>query len=105
MQINATKSQLEARPHPGPLPRGEGEPSAAAWRQNRCFCFLPRLGTQAEAGTATEIIEVKESGVTLSLSAGERAGVRAGIITNDSIYLGNPLKHCLHAQTGQKILN
>ena len=36
--------------------------------------------------------EAAETVVTLPLSAGERAGVRAGVITNCLIYFGNPLK-------------
>ena len=54
---------------------------------------MPRLSAQTKAGTATAMIEMAQRVVTLSLSSGERVGVRAGVITNCLIYFGNPFKH------------
>ena len=88
---NETTSD-NARPHPGPLPRGEGEPSAAAWKHSCCLGFVPRLGTLTKAETATAVSYANKIVTTLPLSSGERAGVRAGIITNCLIYVGSPLR-------------
>ena len=51
------------RPHPGPLPRGEGEPS-----------FAPRHSGRPAKPDASIPLEAADSN---SLSPGERAGVRA----------------------------
>ena len=146
-KINGKISQWQARPLPGPLPRGAGEPSAAAlWQYHSGF--TPCLTTQskaatiqrginaeaqrrreirgqtelvcwqtpqkllshfpplrlcasalnfhflvtAKAGPATAMSEAARTMDTLFLSAGERAGERAAVITNCRICFGNALK-------------
>ena len=62
---------------------GEGEEngtsSAAVWPQNRRLGFMRRLGIRNETGTAKGMMEVTQAVVTLSLSAGVRAGIQLTI--------------------------
>ena len=47
--------------------------------QKCCFDLMPHLGAQSKAETATAMFKTAKTVDTLSLSAGERAGVRAGV--------------------------
>jgi len=72
---------IKARPHPGPLPRGEGERFAAF----RLYGRPPSGVFHKTAATATIRQPFQERRVLFSLSSGERAGVRADVsLTNKS---------------------
>jgi hypothetical protein len=45
---------FNARPHPGPLPQGEGETLPASWRWNAREWFMAREQVQMEQGTFHE---------------------------------------------------
>ena len=75
---------IDARPHPCPLPRGEGESFAVAGEVERVQ-FAVRFGANPKkAETAREPFELHESVACYSLSPGERARVRASVTTNFS---------------------
>ena len=61
-------------------------------REDRRYGLMPRPAAQTKAETATAMIKATEMVVTLSLSAGERVGVRAGVISDCRIYFGYPLR-------------
>ena len=83
-KINETVSDY-ARPHPGPLPRGEGEHDHRFGGFAHRGCS-PRFGLCCRARPKTEAVALPPgSGRWFPLSSGERAGVRAGL----------PLTHCL----------
>jgi hypothetical protein len=68
------------RPHPGPLPRGEGE-SCAGFRHLQAFtwCVWSALGTLSRRGKAIQMVKFPNALAGDSLSPGERAGVRASV--------------------------
>jgi len=71
-----------ARPHPGPLPqeRENGSPVSGDGSTRGVRPTLdPHKFAAAIANTATEL---SDTVVMLSLSPGERAGVRASVTTN-----------------------
>ena len=70
---------FDARPHPGPLPRGEGESFAVAGEFGRAR-FAHRFSAKSIAAeTARAISEPHETPDCHSLSPGERARVRASV--------------------------
>ena len=90
-KINEPISQWQDRPHPNPLPRREGErdPHLGKLAHRGCnsrFSMGAPARHQPGAGLPPD------SGRWFPLSAGERAGVRAGVITNCRIYFGNPFR-------------
>jgi hypothetical protein len=72
---------FNARPHPGPLPRGEGEAthvsSGFASHLHRCCVFPVRIRTHGKPST----LEIISDGQTILPLPGERAGVRAVKLT------------------------
>jgi len=73
---------LDARPHPGPLPRGEGEAVRVSRTRGRHSCS--RRPAVIRAGKRTAISDFRIAGnrrIILPLP-GERAGVRAVVTTN-----------------------
>ena len=72
-----TEVGFNARPHPDPLPRGEGEAIAASknpagrFRNRRATGFRKQLHEELRA------LKLTRSGETMLPLLGERAGVRA----------------------------
>ena len=86
--MNASTSRSNtwnARPHPGPLPRGEGEHLHASSDLGVCRSEASHRGIrrivlfdeQSRLGRTS--VRSPRRYATFSLSAGERAGVRAGV--------------------------
>ena len=75
-----SESEKDARPHPGPLPRGEGvaKPTASdstgAAQQDSAAAIPADAPAESKPSTASSTTGI----VTIPLSPGERAGVRAG---------------------------
>src|SRR6516162_5093880 len=69
-------SDINAYPHPGPLPRGEGESSPAFCRSTAC--------DQCNRQELERTLCISERAICISLSPGERAGVRVRVFTNKS---------------------
>src|ERR1017187_6149191 len=63
---------LYIRPHPGPLPRGEGEPIAIA-------AVTALLVIAPKARRKLSVFVSPKPGRRFTLSSGERAGVRASV--------------------------
>ena len=76
------KSVMNARPHPGPLPRGEGEPIAVAGQLARHRCSHCGVGHRPKTGTETECVRIAQIRTTIHPLPGERGGVRADVKSN-----------------------
>jgi hypothetical protein len=76
------KFVIYTRPHPGPLPRGEGEATRVFAKFDRHGCnrrlFVIRLKTH----TTTRDVRFANNRRTILPLLGERAGVRASVTTN-----------------------
>ena len=84
---------LNARPHPGPLPRGEGKTVAAALKNQ-------------VAGLVGRVDELSKSVPgEISLSLGERAGVRASVSTNWLAERGCPSRSASSIPAGWSFSN
>jgi len=73
-------SLSEARPHPNPLPQERGEHLPPSGNNNAAGYRSILSADNIKAGTATLISELPERAARFSLSPGEGAGVRAGLI-------------------------
>ena len=71
-----------ARPHPGPLPRGEGELSSGFRRCERFGFSGGGWSKKRRRGEGKGDIETMGTCAGFSLSLGERAGVRASVGTH-----------------------
>jgi hypothetical protein len=67
-----------ARPHPGPLPRGEGEQITVPGKLGGVGCNRRRFALRAESGNGTECVHIGQTREQLLPLLGERAGVRTG---------------------------
>jgi putative heme-binding domain-containing protein len=80
-EIEETGSAKDARPHPSPLPRGEGAAkpapanSTAVGKRDRAATTPVNPPAESKPGTSTSSQRV----ATFPRSSGERAGVRAGV--------------------------
>ena len=84
------RSVMNARPHPGPLPQERGNRSQG-FIGAEVSGFSPRLETNhMKAGTGMVAHEFFSDAQSFSLSPGERAGVRASVIT---IFFGKEFLH------------
>jgi urease accessory protein len=68
-----------ARPHPGPLPRGEGEKVSAPRRNGHSRLKQASQANVASVGVANGTHEISEAASKLLPLPGERAGVRADV--------------------------
>ena len=74
------KLSSNARPHPSPLPRGEGEPPASFRKLRRHNCGRRVSRLRSETGRTTAILRIFKNGWIILPLLGERAGVRAVIL-------------------------
>src|ERR1017187_6119104 len=76
------KSVMNARPHPGTLPRGEGESSSGFGRYKRTQFQSRFRSDDQHRGDCNEGGKFSSDCNWLSLSLGESAGVRADVKSN-----------------------
>ena len=72
-----TRVSFNARPHPGPLPRGEGETLDALTYFASCPHTRRSLRLRASSRVKPNAPELTRDGETVLPLLGERAGVRA----------------------------
>src|ERR1035437_5643858 len=76
------KFVINARPHPGPLPRGEGEATRVAGKSDRHGCNRRLSVIRSKTHTRTRDVHFANKRRTILPLQGERAGVRASVTTN-----------------------
>ena len=69
-----------ARPHPSPLPQGEGEPPASFRKLRRLNCSRRVSGLRSETGRTTAILRIFKNGRIILPLLGERAWMRAVVL-------------------------
>src|SRR5882757_646834 len=79
---SAATKRKNARPHPGPLPQGEGETVAANERISHAKLKPASRRKNQLPGNGNGIHRVSENAAILPPLLGERAGVRADNPTN-----------------------
>src|SRR6185436_10623355 len=90
-----------ARPHPGPLPEEREKHSPVLWLNNRAWLSCASETKDKEAGTAIVTSEFSSTVPTLSLSSGERVGVRASVA---AFQIPQPFTVCDPLETAKNIL-
>ena len=76
------KNQMNARPHPGPLPQ-ERENYRPLSRKTNVLCSAKKfVANEQGAAMATKTNKFSRDAALLPLSPGERAGVRASVGSN-----------------------
>jgi hypothetical protein len=77
-------SVFDARPHPDPLPRGEGEAARVILNFARHNCCRRPSIVQRKTRTTTRVIHVINNRRMILPLLGERAGLRVDTTTNFS---------------------
>jgi urease accessory protein len=80
--LTSAATKKDARPHPGPLPRGEGEQVSALRRNDGSRWKRVSATDGQKAGIANEANKQTTSALSFPPLPGERAGVRADDETN-----------------------
>jgi hypothetical protein len=81
-EMNLVCDKMNARPHPDPLPRGEGETFAGSRKSPTVSSFVGLSSEQPSAAHAEKLSEPPGPPNRYSLFPGERVRVRARLITN-----------------------
>ena len=84
-----TGGERDARPHPSPLPRGEGDPLRSCGKFRSTLLRSPVFSILAARHyPQKQRRSSRKRGECFSLSSGERAGVRAGAPSSHSLLAG-----------------
>jgi len=75
----------DARPHPGPLPRGEGEAARGSRKFGHHNCNRPLSTIRAKTLTTSCDVQIVNNRRMILPLLGERAGVRAVVPPNISL--------------------
>jgi hypothetical protein len=75
-------NSFDARPHPNPLPRGEGEAARVSRKFGRHNCSRRLSAVRAKTLTTNCDVRIVNRRRTILPLLGERAGVRAVVTTN-----------------------
>ena len=76
------KFVINARPHPGPLPQGEGEATRVSRKSNPHNCSRRLSAARSKAVTTCCDVPIVNNRRMILPLLGERAGVRASVTTN-----------------------
>ncbi len=82
MKTIEPKNLKDARPHPVPLPRGEGGPISVNESSGRLGCIRRQIIRQGGSHQQTGDVSNGKTRREFLPLLGERAGVRAGVVTN-----------------------
>jgi hypothetical protein len=89
---------FDARPHPGPLPRGEGEAARGSQRFDRHSCNFHPSAVRSKTIATTGDVRIANKRRTIPPLLEERVGVRASVITNFSASRPTPYACCAETQ-------